>query len=56
MKIQTCGSFDVNENEYSLSLCFETHCVTFDGLSKDDLIEIQSCVECLIDSGSETRP
>ncbi len=50
MTVQTCGSFNLNENLYSFSIAFENHCITIDGLSKEDMIEIKSCVDCLIDS------
>lgn len=48
MTIQTCGSCDSNDELYSISIAFESHAVTIDGLSKDDLEELQSCISCLL--------
>ncbi len=45
--IQTCGGFD--GDFYNITICFtDSHCITLDGLSKDDMLEIQSCVECML--------
>ena len=49
MTIQTTGSFDKTEQFYSLSVCFDSHSVTLDGLTKDDLKELQSCVNILLE-------
>jgi len=46
--IQTCGSSNPDEDEYSLTIGFEKQAITLDGLSKDDMLEIQSCVECML--------
>lgn len=48
MTIQTCGSFDEKDNLYSLTIVFETHSITFDILTKEDLKELQSCINCLL--------
>lgn len=48
MTIQTTGSYDKNDEVYSLSVCFESHCMTLDGLQKEDLEELQSCISCLL--------
>lgn len=53
MKIQTTGSFDKNEDLYSLSVCFENHSITLDGLSKEDMKELQSCVNILLEINEE---
>ncbi len=45
--IQTCGSYD--GDYYTLCLAFsDQHAMTLDGLSKEDLEEIKSCIECLL--------
>lgn len=49
MTIQTTGSYDRNDEVYSLSVCFESHSMTLDGLSKEDLKELKSCVTILLD-------
>jgi hypothetical protein len=49
MTIQTTGSFDTNEELYSLSVCFENHSITLDGLTKEDLEHLQSCVNILLE-------
>jgi hypothetical protein len=46
--IQTGGSSNPEEDEYSLTIGFEKQAITLDGLSKDDMLEIQSCVECML--------
>lgn len=44
--IQTCGS--MSDDEYSLTIAFEKHAITLDGLSKDDILELQSCIDCML--------
>jgi len=47
-QIQTCGSSHPKDG-YSFSIAFgDGPCMTLDGLTKEDLKEIQSCIECLI--------
>lgn len=46
--IQTCGSSDHENDEYSLSIGFETHAITLDGLTKDDMLNLQSCIDCML--------
>lgn len=49
--IQTCGSFDHVENIYSLTIAFESqnHAITLDGLSKEDMEELKSCIDCMVE-------
>jgi hypothetical protein len=44
--IQTCGS--MGDGEYSLTIAFEKHAITLDGLSKEDMVELQSCIGCML--------
>jgi hypothetical protein len=46
--IQTCGSFNPDEDEYSLTIAFEKQAITLDGLSKDDVLELKSCIDCML--------
>ena len=46
--IQTCGSCNPDEDEYSLTIGFEKQAITLDGLSKDDMLEIKSCIDCML--------
>ena len=46
-RIQTSGSFD--GEFYILNIAFnDYHVVTLDGLSKEDIEELQSCLNCMI--------
>jgi hypothetical protein len=46
--IQTTGGYSPDLG-YSLSICItDTHCITVDGLSKEDMLEIKSCVDCML--------
>ncbi len=46
--IQTCGSYTPNDG-YSVCISFnEFHTITLDGLTKDDMLELKSCIECMI--------
>lgn len=46
-KIQTSGTYD--GEFYSLNIAFnEYHVVTLDGLSNEDMLELKSCIECMI--------
>ena len=45
--IQTCGGFD--GDFYNITICFtDPHCITLDGLSKDDMLELKSCIDCIL--------
>ena len=45
--IQTCGGFDGDFN--NITICFtDSHCITLDGLSKDDMLELKSCIDCML--------
>lgn len=47
--VQTCGSFDESENDYSFSIVFGNGpAMTLDGLSKEDVYEIASCACALL--------
>jgi hypothetical protein len=46
--IQTCGTSDRKNDEYSLTIAFEKHAITLDGLSKEDMLELQSCIDCML--------
>jgi hypothetical protein len=47
IKIQTSGSYD--EEFYTLNISFnDYHVVSLDGLSKDDMLELKSCIDCMI--------
>jgi hypothetical protein len=46
-KIQTSGTYD--GEFYSLNIAFnDNHVVTLDGLSEEDMIELNSCINCMI--------
>jgi hypothetical protein len=47
-QIQTCGGYNPDDG-YSFTIAFgDGPAMTLDGLTKEDLQEIQSCVECLM--------
>jgi len=46
-RIQTSGTYD--EEFYTLNIAFnDYHVVTLDGLSKEDMLELKSCIDCMI--------
>ena len=46
-RIQTSGTYD--EEFYTLNISFnDYHVVTLDGLSKEDMLELKSCIDCMI--------
>ena len=46
-KIQTSGTMD--GEFYALNIAFnDYHVVTLDGLSKEDMLELKSCIDCMI--------
>jgi hypothetical protein len=52
-QIQTCGGYNPDDG-YSFTIAFgDGPAMTLDGLTKQDLQEIQSCVECLMLEGPE---
>jgi hypothetical protein len=47
-QIQTCGGYNPDDG-YSFTIAFrDGPAMTLDGLTKEDLQEIQSCIECLM--------
>ena len=46
--IQVGGSSTPEEDEYSLTIGFEKQSITLDGLSKDDMLELKSCIDCML--------
>ena len=49
MRIQTTGSFDSITGIYSISICTDEHrVVTLDGLTRDDMLELHSCIDCML--------
>jgi hypothetical protein len=44
--IQTCGGFD--GDFYNITVAFEKQAITLDGLSKDDMLELKSCIDCIL--------
>jgi len=51
-KIQTAGTFD--GEYYSLIIAFnDSHAISLDGLSKEDMLQLQSCVDCMLLEGPE---
>ena len=46
-RIQTSGTYD--GEYYTLNIAFnDYHVVTLDGLSKEDMLELKSCIDCMI--------
>jgi uncharacterized membrane protein len=46
-KIQTCGSYD--GEFYSITISYNNyHTTTLDGLSEEDMLELQSCINCML--------
>ena len=46
MTIQTCGGFD--GEVYNITVAFEKHAITLDGLTKEDIYQIASCAMCML--------
>jgi hypothetical protein len=45
--IQTCGGYD--GDFYNITICFtDQHVITLDGLSLEDMLELKSCIDCII--------
>jgi hypothetical protein len=52
-RIQTCGSYDATEDEYSLTVSSGGLVVTFDFLSEEDIEELVSCLNCMLMKDAE---
>jgi hypothetical protein len=44
--IQTCGG--MCDGDYSITVAFEKHAISLEGLSKEDMLELQSCIDCML--------
>jgi len=47
-KIQACGSFDPEEDEYSFTIASGALAVTFEFLKKEDIEHLNSCLSCML--------
>lgn len=55
-KIQTTGSYDRKSGDFSISICpNDNHLFTLDGLSIDDMKELKSLVDILLESYEDER-
>jgi hypothetical protein len=46
--IQTCAGFD--GDDYSITIAFtDQHAITLDGLSYEDMLQLKSCIDCMIE-------
>lgn len=55
-KIQTTGSYDEKFGDFSISICpNDNHLFTLDGLSIDDIKELKSLVDILLESYEDER-
>lgn len=52
-RIQTCGSYDAADDEYSLTFSSGGLVVTFDFLNKEDIEELISCLNCMLMEDAE---
>ena len=49
MTIQTSGCFDEITGIHTINIAFDdNHVITLDGLSKEDMEELKSCIECML--------
>lgn len=56
-KIQTTGSYDRKSGDFSISICpNDNHLFTLDGLSIDDMKELKSLVDILLESYEDAIP
>lgn len=47
MTVQTSGTYD--GEVYSLNVAFtDQHVVTLEGLSQEDMLELKSCIDCML--------
>lgn len=54
--IQSTGSYDTITGEFSISFCpNNNHSITFEGLSIEDMKEIKSLIDILIEDYSERK-
>lgn len=53
LTVQCCGSFDAATDEYSFTAASGGLCVTFEFLSRADVIEMKDCLESMLSSDIE---
>lgn len=54
--IQSTGSYDIVDDMFSLTFCpNNNHAITFEGLSIEDMKEIKSLVDILIENYEEVK-
>lgn len=56
LTIQSTGTYDKLDNSFSISFCpNDNHLITFDGLSVEDMKEIKSLIDILLDCYMEEK-
>ena len=53
LSVQCCGSFDAASDEYSFTASSGGLCVTFEFLTRADIIEMRDCLESMLASDIE---
>lgn len=46
--IQTTGTADFKTDEFSFTICENNIAITFDGLTREDVEEMISCLSCML--------
>jgi hypothetical protein len=53
---QCAGYCDHGEGDYSLTVASKGLCISIEYMTKDDLLELKSCIECMLEDIETEEP
>jgi hypothetical protein len=53
---QCAGYCDHGDNDYSLTIASKGLCISIEYMTKDDLLELKSCIECMLEDIETEEP
>jgi hypothetical protein len=53
---QCTGCCDHAEEDYSLTIASKGLCISIEYMTKDDLLELKSCIECMLEDIETEEP
>jgi hypothetical protein len=53
---QCAGYCNQDEEEYSLTVASKGLCISIEYMTKDDLLELKSCIECMLEDIETEEP
>jgi hypothetical protein len=56
MNFQCAGFCGQEESDYSLTIASKGLCISIEYMTKDDLLELKSCIDCMLEDTEIEEP